>query len=245
MEIAGPVEFMVELMAAWPFASILIQSAASIAAGEAFRLGIVYIHLIACCVAIGLVFTSDVTFVSRLLKGDSRYDSEHLAVLQKTVSVALATLWITGLVIVVRDASLSGWSYYLNPKIQAKVLIVCLLTLNGFLLHSAVLPSLKKAGELLKLSPARSVLAAFAGAVSAVSWFYAAMLGVGRPLNWKYSLSELLAMYPVFIAAGFVAMLLFTAWAKHRITAARLRSRYMERREPTLSARAIEQRLRT
>ncbi|EJM77769.1 hypothetical protein PMI31_00620, partial [Pseudomonas sp. GM55] len=34
---------------------------------EYVRLGVVYFHLIACCVAIGLVLTSDVAMVKQLL----------------------------------------------------------------------------------------------------------------------------------------------------------------------------------
>ena|SRR5437899_1894048 len=107
--------------------------------------------------------------------------------------------------------------YFLNPKIQAKIGMVVLLTLNGFLLHSAVMPAMQKAGSLLKLSFSRRMLTIFAGVVSGVSWFYAAMLGVGRPLAWKYSLVELLAAYPVLIAGGFITMLLLTNWAKNRV----------------------------
>lgn len=201
---------------AWPLLSILHQLTASIVSADWFRLGLVYVHLIACCVAIGLVLTSDVSFVARMLKGDSRQDPEHLRVLQKTVSISLSLLWLTGLAVVARDAALSGWDYFLNPKIQAKIVIVCLLTLNGMVLHHAVLPALMKTGALLELSFSRSVLALFAGSVSAVSWFYAALLGIGRPLNWKYPLTDLLVMYPVFIGAAFSVMLLLTAWAKYR-----------------------------
>ena len=198
----------------------ILQLATLVVTADTFRLGIVYVHLIACCVAIGLVLTNDITFVAKMLKGDSaREDPAHLSALQKTVSVALITLWITGVALVVRDASFSGWDYYLNPKIQAKVVIVSLLTLNGLVLHNAILPALIRAGAVLNLSFSGRVLAVFAGSVSGVSWFYAAMLGVGRPLNWKYSLAELLVMYPVFIVGGFVMMLLLTVWAKYRSTA--------------------------
>jgi len=201
----------------------------AVLANDAFRLGLVYVHLIACCVGIGLVLTNDIAFVMQLLRGDHslRQDpdliqkiyAKHLSVLQNTLSVALITLWVTGIAVVVLDASTAGWAYYLNPKIQAKVVIVALLTLNGVLLHNAVMPALKKSGALLNLSFGQRVLAVFAGSVSAVSWFYAAILGIGRPLNWKYSLAELLAMYPVFIAGGFVMMLLLTVWAKYRSAA--------------------------
>src|SRR5207253_3075727 len=188
---------------------------------EFLRLGVVYVHLIACCVAIGLVLTSDIAMVKQLLKGDAsgHHDDAHMESLQKTVVLALVALWITGVAIVGIDYAGKGMEYFLNPKIQAKIGIVVLLTINGVVLHSAVLPALKKAGSLLKLSFSLRMLALFSGAFSGVSWFYAAMLGVGRPLAWKYSLVELLAAYPVLIVGGFGMMVMLTIWAKNKSTA--------------------------
>lgn len=183
---------------------------------ELARMGIIYVHLIACCVAIGLVLTSDFAMVRQLYRGEAPTDSRHLATLQTTVATALIALWISGAAVVLLDASMKGWDYFANPKLQAKIAIVVLLTLNGVVLHRRVLPWLQKAGSLLKLSFSQSLLAIFAGAVSGVSWFYAALLGVGKPLSWRYSLVELMAAYPVLIAGGFVSMLLLTAWAKYR-----------------------------
>jgi hypothetical protein len=187
---------------------------------EFARLGVVYFHLIACCVAIGLVLTSDIAMVKQLLKGDAsgHHNDAHLESLQKIVGLALVALWITGIGIIGIDYAGKGMEYFLNPKLQAKIGIVVLLTFNGFLLHSAVMPALKKAGSLLKLSFNLRMLALFSGALSGVSWFYAAMLGVCRPLAWKYSLVELLAAYPVLIVGGFGAMVLLTVWAKNRDT---------------------------
>ena len=191
---------------------------------EYVRLGVVYFHLIACCVAIGLVLTSDVAMVKQLLKGDAsgHHDDAHMESLQKTVVLALWALWITGIGIVGIEYAGKGMEYFLNPKLQAKIGIVVLLTFNGFLLHSAVLPALKKAGSILNLSFSLRMLALFSGALSAVSWFYAAMLGVGRPLAWKYSLVELLAAYPVLIVGGFAMMVLLTAYAKNKGSEGRL-----------------------
>jgi hypothetical protein len=182
------------------------------------RLGLVFAHLIACCVAIGLVLKSDVTLLKDLLKPEKAPDRAHIKQmneLQHIVTLALAGLWITGAAIVTLDAlTKGGWEYFANPKIQAKILIVTLLTLNGAVLHRAVLPALQKAGSLLHMPFSRAMLAAFAGVISGVSWLYAAMLGVGRPLAWKYSLLELMAAYPVLILGGFLTMLAVVAWAK-------------------------------
>ncbi len=185
---------------------------------EFARMGIVYLHLIACCVAIGLVLTSDIAMVKQLFKADpaERLDSNHLSDLQTTVSRALIVLWLTGVAIISLDASIKGWGYFANPKLQSKIAIVALLTVNGFALHKYVLPAMQKAGSLLKLTFSQRNLALFTGAVSGVSWFYAAMLGIARPLNWKYSLLEILAAYPVLIAGGFASMVLLTAWSQRK-----------------------------
>lgn len=185
---------------------------------EFSRMAIVYAHLIACCVSIGLILMSDIAMIRQLISGNARarMDSKHLHDLQNTVALALVALWITGAAIITLDVSAKGWSYFANPKLQAKITVVCLLTLNGFLLHHRVLPLMKKVGSLLSMSHSQRIFAVFCGAVSAVSWFYAALLGVGRPLNWKYSLSEILAVYPVLVAGGFTALMLLLVWAQRQ-----------------------------
>jgi hypothetical protein len=185
---------------------------------ELVRLAVLYMHLIACCVAVGLVFTSDLGMARQLLRGDdsAHCRQSHLETLQRTISLALLVLWLTGAAIILLDMSVKGWTYLLNPKLQAKVLIVTLLTLNGMLLHQAVLPALARAGSVLGLTAATRSLALFTGTVSAVSWFYAALLGVGRPLAWKYSLAELMLAYPLLIVAGYGAMHLLVSTAQKR-----------------------------
>ncbi len=185
---------------------------------EFTRMAVVYLHLIACCVAIGLVLTSDIAMVKQLFRADptEKLDGNHLTELQTVVSRALIALWVTGAGIIALDVSLKGLEYFGNPKLQAKIAIVCLLTLNGFVLHKYVLPLMLKAGSLLKLSFKQRMVAIFAGALSGVSWFYAAMLGIGRPLNWKYTLVEILAAYPLLIVGGFISMAMLTAWSKHK-----------------------------
>ncbi|MNF66689.1 hypothetical protein D3C84_484860 [compost metagenome] len=188
---------------------------------ELTRMGVVYAHLIACCVAIGLVLTSDVAMIKQLFQGtdSTAADKEHLHMLKKTVLMALAALWVTGLGILALDYSQKGAMYFLNPKLQSKILVVVLLTLNGWVLHSVVMPAMDKAGSLLKLDINARTIALFSGVVSGVSWFYGAMLGIARPLNWKYSLGEIMFAYPVLICLGFAAMTLLVKWAANRAEA--------------------------
>jgi hypothetical protein len=132
------------------------------------------------------------------------------------VGISLIALWISGIAIIALDASSAGMQYFMNPKLQAKISIVVLLTLNGMVLHNSILPALQKTGSLLKLSANMRHLAIFSGALSGVSWFYAALLGVGRPLAWKYSLVELTVAYPLMIIGGTLAMVALTNWSMNR-----------------------------
>ena len=185
---------------------------------EFFRLAFVYGHLIACSLAIGTILISDFAAVRQLVFGDpyKGEDLKHLQSLQKTVTFALVALWISGAVIVSVDVAGKGLSYFDNPKMQAKIIIVCLLTLNGILLHNTVLPLMKKAKNLFNLSSVQRTFALFTGTFSATSWFYAAFLGVGRPLAWKFPLLVLLTPYSALTASAFAGMLILVAWAQYR-----------------------------
>jgi hypothetical protein len=185
------------------------------------RLGVLYVHLISCCVAVGVILVSDIRFVRSLFVGSRVGDGEELETLEKIVTPALVALWLTGSGLVSIDVVSSGLRTLGNPKLQAKIAIVVLLTLNGWLLHALVLPAVKKAGSLVDLAPSSRLFAVFSGAVSGVSWGYAAMLGIARPWSWKYSLAELLAAYPVLIVAAFALLALITAWSKHLHSAER------------------------
>lgn len=181
------------------------------------RLGVAYVHLIASCVAVGLVAMSDYDLVRRLVLGDSAtLDERHLASLQQVLRRALLLLWLTGSGLVALDVHTRGSEVLLNPALQSKFAIVAVLTLNAVVLHRTVLPMLRRAGALMRLAPSARTLAVFVGAVSGVSWAYAAMLGIGRPLEAGFSLAEILAAYPVLVAGWFAAMVVLTAWTQVR-----------------------------
>lgn len=181
------------------------------------RMGLVYVHLIACCIAIGLVLRGDISLLYDLLRGERSISPDRareIDDLQRVIPFTLGVLWATGMALVTMDAASQGWNYFANTKLQAKVLVVVLLTANGFALHYSVMPALRRAGSLLSMTFAKTTLACFVGTVSGVSWLYAAMLGIGRPLSWRYTLAEILAAYPVLIALGFLAMAFVLVWCK-------------------------------
>lgn len=188
---------------------------------ELARLAVAYLHLLACCVAIGLVAMGDFDLVRRLSLGDSAtLDELHLASVQRILGRALLVLWLTGSGLVAIDVWTRGIDVLRNPALQSKLAIVALLTLNGVVLHRTVLPMFKRAGALMRLTFSGRTLAVFTGAVSGVSWAYAAMLGIGRRLDGRFTLAEILVGYPVLVAGCFLAMVVLTAWTQFRARAA-------------------------
>lgn len=185
---------------------------------ELLRTAVLYVHLIACCVGIALVLSNDVRLITQLIRSDRSLSIEVNALeeMQNTALAALLVLWVTGLLLLALDVSLKDWTILDNPKLQSKLIIVICLTVNGYILHSLALPLMRKAGNLLQLSVHRRLLVVFAGTVSGVSWFYAALLGVARMLNWKYTILEIIAAYPILIAAGTIAVMTLTERLKRK-----------------------------
>ena len=117
------------------------------------------------------------------------------------VSGGLALLWITGIGFLLLywqtdPAKLS------NPKIWAKVSIVVILSLNGAVIHAMTMKLLgSKAGHrLLEGETTRKRHAIlFTGAVSAVSWASAMLLGVFKEFNDVVPAGMIIALYATAI----------------------------------------------
>lgn len=176
---------------------------------EMLRLALLYLHLIACCVALGLILKSDLSMVGHLLRGsrDQLYQTTGMQEIKSAVGAALLVLWISGSTLIWLDVTNKSLVVFDNPKLQAKLIVVVSLSVNGWLLHWLVLPAWERAGSLWRLSRPHYLLAIATAAVSAVSWLYAALLGSGHGLSWKYSLAELLLAYPLLIGATGIALL--------------------------------------
>lgn len=170
---------------------------------ELLRMGIIYIHLIACCIAVGSILVNDISMVLHFWKGkDYIISKDHLENLQSIITTCLTVLWCTGIVILTIDWQDKGWHMFENPKLQAKLIVVTMLTLNGFVLHHITAPVMHKVGSLLHLHFWDKHVAVLVGSISGVTWMYAAFLGIARALSWKYSLVEILATWPFLVVAG-------------------------------------------
>jgi hypothetical protein len=109
----------------------------------------------------------------------------------------LSILWVSGIALVWINF-LENPEYITNQKLISKVLIVFLLTANGFVVHHWILPYLKeRVGVLLFDDMHRGLIAGFslAGSTSVVSWLFPLVLGEASELNYVTPAWLILALY--------------------------------------------------
>ncbi len=162
--------------------------------------GVLFVHVIAFALTVSAVLREDLRW---LLKRPA--DSARLRRTARTVSTGLVVLWATGLALWAFAAAASPVPWALTAKLGAKLVVVALLTLNGWALHTWVFPRLSGANlndELIR--PLPLVL----GAISSASWVYAAFVGIARPLAGVFSFADFMALYGLCLSLAIVLALL-------------------------------------
>src|SRR6476659_4363431 len=99
---------------------------------------LVFGHLLAASVAPGAIVATDLRLLSKLSQDKVRIAPPNPFV-ARIVMLALLLLYVTGGAIIIQG--LEGRADYLeNPKLQAKIGLVVVLTLNAFVLHHVTFP---------------------------------------------------------------------------------------------------------
>ena len=151
---------------------------------------LVFAHLLAASMALGAIVATDLRLLSKLSQDRLRIapPNEFVA---RIVMVALLMLYVTGGGIVWHGV-LERADYLSNPKLQAKVLLVVLLTLNAFVLHRLTFPRLARGRRVARWHAADWILVAVPVGVSNFLWMFVAFLGVARPWNYDMPFRDIL-----------------------------------------------------
>lgn len=160
---------------------------------------VLFAHLIAAALTLSAVLREDLRWLL-----DRRIDTARLRGTMRTVSIGLAALWATGLALWAIAAAASPLAWAMTPKLAAKLVVVCLLTLNGLALHTWVFPRLAAGGPVGSLAWR---ISAALGAVSSASWVFAAFFGVARPIANALSLAGFLGLYATGLSLALVMAL--------------------------------------
>ncbi len=145
-------------------------------------------HIIGVALGAGGATMSDVLFVTSII--DNRLDQSELRLLKiasKVVVVGLLLLTVTGIGFLLTGSPTSA-------RFWAKMTIVTIATLNGFVMHRLLFPIFARcvqagtaidSADFTRYTP----LLVIAGPVSAISWYAALILGTWRSLSltyWQY-----------------------------------------------------------
>ena len=170
---------------------------------------IVYIHLIATCAAIGTIVITDLRLAAKamgyrvVIPPPERFET-------RMISAALAMLYLTGAIIVYLGLQANP-DYLANQKVQAKLVLVALLTVNAVVLHRMVFPILGRSRPVSRWSRGDWTTVALSVSFSNSVWFFCAFLGIARVWNGTVSIGFVLT---VATAAWFTIFLLVNVLLK-------------------------------
>jgi hypothetical protein len=134
------------------------------------------------------------------------------------VGIALLALWATGLGLIALDTGFDPVAIAAKPKLVTKLIVVTVLTGNGLLLHRFAFPALS--GRAFGSTASLSLIAAL-GAISTVSWLYAAFVGSARLIAGMMNLEAFLALYGIGLVTGIaVAVIAVVPLLRARLAAA-------------------------
>ncbi|HYC63201.1 MAG TPA: hypothetical protein VEC14_00605 [Reyranellaceae bacterium] len=178
---------------------------------EVLRLAVLFVHIVAVCVATGAVILQDVALVRT-----GRLDFAQLTQTANLVKLCLIALWISGLSIIWIDTA-GNLALALNkPKLVSKLTVVALLTLNGALLHAVAFPALMSRRP---PSHRRATLCAVLGAISTATWLYAAFLGIAHPIEKQLGVIGFLAVYGMALVTAIAVALGHVRFVVYRLMA--------------------------
>jgi len=148
---------------------------------DVVELLVLFAHLLGVCVALGMIVLTDLRLLARVvgyqvvIPPPSRFE-------RRVVSVALPYLYVTGGAMVAMHLQTTP-DYLANPKMQGKLLLVVLLSLNALVLHKKVFPILERARRVADWSSLTRWKVALSVGLSNSLWLYCAFLGIARPWN--------------------------------------------------------------
>jgi hypothetical protein len=202
------------------------------------------VHLLGLIMGLGGALLLDATILSRgIMRPISEYLLHQMKILSRIVSAGLAILWLSGFALIWMNWMIKP-EYIENPKLWAKIAIVCVLTLNGALIHAKIMPYMqKRVGQRMFESEPNKHLLLFTlvASVSAISWFTPFILGKASELNFVVPASTILLAYIAAVLVTWGGMVVLTAGITMLL--ASIREELSEARDPAFArsrTRAIE-----
>lgn len=166
-------------------------------------------HLLGLVLGLGGALLADYTVLTRgIIRPVSAYTLQQMHLLSRITALGLTLLWVSGAAIIAASVAANP-DYLSNQKLWAKLIIVLVLTLNGVIIHTTILPALQAAnGRRLFAGASGYATALFTlgGSVSAVSWFAPLLLAKAAALNYVTPAKDIIGVYLMLTLGAWLGM---------------------------------------
>ena len=176
------------------------------------QLILLFAHLLATSLALGAIVATDIRLVCKLADARVRIAPPNPFVM-RLITLALALLYATGTALVCLGLGADP-EYLNNPKLQAKLILVLILSVNALVLHRITFPGLARGRRVARWKLRDFMRVAIPVSLSNGLWMYCAFLGIARPWNHNVSLGFVLGTAAWLCAAtlaGVTALLIVAA----------------------------------
>lgn len=192
---------------------------------------LIMVHLFGLTLGVGGATVIDAVFFRLIFRGIAvkRTHVNFVVLISKLVTFALVMLWISGIGFEIQYWYISP-ELIPNPKVFAKVTVVTILTINGIVLHSYVLPMFfQSIGRPLldDLRSKRQIWMVVTGIVSMLSWYTPFLLGVAREWSMVVPAWWILSAY-ASVVLGTIGIVLLLGPAVLRLLARHQQERSAE-----------------
>ncbi|MBC8056928.1 MAG: hypothetical protein H7Y61_10155 [Rhizobiales bacterium] len=154
------------------------------------KLLLLFAHLLGTSLALGAIVATDIRLLRKLADERVRIAPPNPFVM-RLISLALLVLYATGIALVGLGLA-EDPDYLANPKLQAKLLLVALLSVNALVLHHLTFPGLAHARRVARWKFGDFMRVALPVSLSNCLWMYCAFLGIARPWNHAVSIGFVL-----------------------------------------------------
>ena len=150
-----------------------------------FKLLLLFTHLLGTSLALGAIVATDIRLLRRLADDRVRIAPPNPYVM-RLITLALLILYVTGAAMVWLGLGERA-DFLANPKLQAKLILVAVLSINALVLHRYTFPGLARGRRVARWKLRDFMRVAVPVALSNCLWMYCAFLGIARP--WSYDVS--------------------------------------------------------
>lgn len=150
---------------------------------------LVFLHLLATSMALGAIVATDLRMLSKLAQDRVRIPPPNDFV-ARLVTIALAMLYATGAGML--WIGTHEQADFFNPKLQGKLVLVLLLTINAFVLHRITFPRLARGRSLARWRFVDWLVIVIPVSLSNCLWMFCAFLGIARPWNHSMPMRDIL-----------------------------------------------------